>query len=207
MAVMVRLEPPLAFGVEGPVSLLDGTEVTVRVARSADKELLLRFLQTVSSESLGLRFFGAMRPETACDLLLLEGPRQLQLSLLALSRGPAQPVVIGQAEYVRANSITPVAEVAFLIGDAWRGRGLGTILLHRLAQAAIGVGVREFEARVLPENLEMLEVFRGSGYTVRETHSSDEVRVKFPITEPPVASDTTIPGAWRLGSSQSRRTG
>ena len=190
---MARFEPPLAPGVEGSAGLRDGTEVFVRVARGDDKDLLLHFLRTISPESLELRFFGAMRPETACDMLLIEGPSLLQLSLIALSRDSRSSRIVGQAEYVRSSSTAPTAEVAFLMGDDWRGRGLGTILLHRLARAAVGLGIKRFEARVLPQNLEMLEVFRESGYATQEKHAADEVRIIFPITEEGVASSMGVP--------------
>ncbi len=203
MKRMGGLDPPMPPGVEGPIGLRDGSDVFIRAAHAGDRELLLNFLRTLSPESLELRFFGAMRPEIACDLLLLDGPSQLQLSLIAFTRDRSPPYIIGQAEYVRASTLSPTAEVAFLIGEEWRGRGLGTILLHRLARAATGVGVRDFEARVLPQNLEMLEVFRRSGYHTHEKQSYDEVRVTFPISGSSAQTSMSVPGRWnspRVGS-------
>src|SRR5690606_34651340 len=61
------------------------------------------------------------------------------------------------------------AEIAFLVEDTHQGRGIGTILLERLALAADLAGIRRLIAQVLPENQQMLQVFQDSGYDfVRE---------------------------------------
>ncbi len=52
------------------------------------------------------------------------------------------------------------------IADAWQGRGLGTILLGQLAEAAEQDGVTQFAAEMLPHNHRMVQVFRDSGFPV-----------------------------------------
>jgi L-amino acid N-acyltransferase YncA len=52
------------------------------------------------------------------------------------------------------------AEVAVEIADHVHGRGLGTILVERLAAVAEARGIMHFIAKVLPENRAMLDVFR-----------------------------------------------
>ncbi len=44
------------------------------------------------------------------------------------------------------------SDVALAVADDYQGRGLGTILLGQLAEAAAANGVRVLEATVLPEN-------------------------------------------------------
>ena len=55
------------------------------------------------------------------------------------------------------------AEVAWVVADDQRGRGLGTLLLAHLAERAEEVGIGPFVAYVLPTNKEMIEVLRESG--------------------------------------------
>ena len=50
--------------------------------------------------------------------------------------------------------------MAFEIADAMQGKGLGTILLGQLAEAANQAGVQVLDAEVLPENHQMVKVFR-----------------------------------------------
>src|SRR5205823_7921001 len=74
------------------------------------------------------------------------------------------------------------AEVAFAIADDVQGRGLGTILLGQLAETAAESGISLFEARVLPENRRMIEVFRESGFPVQVRSESGDVAVELPTS-------------------------
>jgi len=59
------------------------------------------------------------------------------------------------------------AEVALEIADAVQGKGLGTALLCRLADAANELGIQVLDAEVLAENRRMIQVFRNCGYPVK----------------------------------------
>jgi RimJ/RimL family protein N-acetyltransferase len=52
------------------------------------------------------------------------------------------------------------AEIAFVVADAWQGRGLGRLLLRELVARAGEVGITRFVAQTLPENHRMMSVFR-----------------------------------------------
>ncbi len=65
--------------------------------------------------------------------------------------------------------------------DAYQGKGLGTLLLERLALIAAKRGVRRFQAFVLAENKQMLSVFQESGFRVRAHREGGEVEVAFEI--------------------------
>ena len=69
-------------------------------------------------------------------------------------------------------------EVAFLVSDEHRGRGLGTLLLEHLAAEARDRGVRHFEARVFRSNHRMLEVFADAGFQVDRRYEGDEEVVR-----------------------------
>jgi len=61
------------------------------------------------------------------------------------------------------------AEVAVEVADHLHGRGLGTILIERLAAVAEQRGITLFIAEVLSENHAMLDVFR-EGFDGRMIH-------------------------------------
>ena len=78
---------------------------------------------------------------------------QSRYGIVALA-GPDDQVV-GHAMYVE---IEPrKAELALAVADAYQGRGLGTILLGQLAEAAAAAGIDVLEAIVKPENHRMLD--------------------------------------------------
>src|SRR5690606_37286431 len=74
-----------------------------------------------------------------------------------------------------------VAEVAFLVEDAYQGRGIGTLLLERLAMAALEQGLTALEAFVMGENTDMLSVFEASGFTFERGPSPDGWYIQLPL--------------------------
>ena len=58
------------------------------------------------------------------------------------------------------------AEVAFVVGDRWQGRGIGKFLLGTLTRIAKRNGIRGFTAEVLAENKAMQAVFNRCGLKV-----------------------------------------
>ncbi|HSI92491.1 MAG TPA: GNAT family N-acetyltransferase, partial [Jiangellaceae bacterium] len=61
------------------------------------------------------------------------------------------------------------------------GRGIGSVLLEHLAQAARENGLLGFVAEVLPHNRKMINVFADAGYTVDNTFDDGVVHVTFQI--------------------------
>ena len=85
--------------------------------------------------------------------------------------------IVALANYARLRD-RRVAEVAFTVADDHQGRGIGTRLLERLAEAAAAVGIGQFLAEVLPDNRSMLSVFRDAGFDiVRELNTRDKITV------------------------------
>ena len=59
------------------------------------------------------------------------------------------------------------AEVAFVVGDRWQHRRIGTFLLKHLGHIARRHGIAGFTAEVLRENKAMQSVFNHSGLKVQ----------------------------------------
>jgi acetate---CoA ligase (ADP-forming) len=176
---------------EGSGRLIDGTPVLVHQICLKDHPRLCEFVKNLSEETLELRFFGPVRPEMAtAELEECECPPD-RLSLAAeLATDPRK--FIGQAEYVRDGPKSTSAEVAFVVAERFRGRGVATLLLHHLAEAARAVGIERFHATVQGPNSAMLEVFRGAGFRESEGWAEGDILVSFPIGTSP-ASDSSAP--------------
>ncbi|TBH20474.1 GNAT family N-acetyltransferase [Thermus thermamylovorans] len=171
--------PTPQYGLEeGPVLLKDGRTALLRRATPKDLPLFVEFLGRLSPASLRMRFFSPISPEKAAELLLSAKPEEEKVTLIVLAGEPQRIVATG--EYVRAKG-EEAAEVAFLVEDAFQGKGLGTLLLERLALIAAKRGVRRFQAFVLAENRQMLNVFTESGFQVKAHRDGGEVEVEFEI--------------------------
>jgi len=62
--------------------------------------------------------------------------------------------------------------VAVTVIDSWQRRGLGTALLHELAQRAAQEGIRRFTAEILAENRPMLTLAHRLGHAETTCHGS-----------------------------------
>ncbi len=178
---------PVDWELEGPGALRDGTPIWVRPVRPTDRNDLMDFVAHVSTDSLEMRYFAATRPETAVEEMLRGSPAEDRVSLLAVGGVQGGPRVLGQGEYVLDRADPSTAEAAFLVRDAWHGYGIGTVLLHWLAQIARGRGVHRFVVYVQPTNRPMLDVVRNSGFPVVESEEGYVLRIDLSIVEPPSA--------------------
>ena len=68
-----------------------------------------------------------------------------------------------------------------MVEDAHQGRGIGSVLLEHLAEAARENGITRFVAEVLPQNGGMLRVFSDFGYQVQRQYADGVVHLSFPI--------------------------
>jgi acetate---CoA ligase (ADP-forming) len=162
---------------ETDIALRDGTTVHVRPIRTDDEALVLAFLEGLSAESIGFRFFGSPNLKSAARWTL-DVDYADRLGLVAVTGDP--PEVIAHATYVRMSERK--AEVAFLVADTWQERGISTILLAHLAEVADRHGITTFWADVLPHNHRMIGVFRASGFPVDMRSTPDGIEIELPTS-------------------------
>jgi GNAT superfamily N-acetyltransferase len=156
--------------------LRDGTPITIRAIRPDDKERLLRHFQGLSAQSVYQRFIGFKRSLTSDDLRrLTELDFVNHVGLAATIGACADEKFLGVGRYICQDQ--SCAEVAFAVLDDYQGRGIGTLLLKHLALLARQHGLSRFNAYVMGNNRQMLEVFLHSGYRAEETYDSGIVRI------------------------------
>ena len=142
-------------------------------ASALDEPALRSFLERLCLEARRLRFFtGAADTSKAAHWAASTGADRY-----GLIAHDETGILIGHAAYIQLDEKR--AEVAVEVADHFHGRGLGTILIGRLAAIAKERGITRFVAEVLSENHAMLDVFREGfdGRVVRQQGS--EKRVEF----------------------------
>jgi acetyl coenzyme A synthetase (ADP forming)-like protein len=166
---------------EADVALRDGSIAHIRPIRAEDEAHLLALLRELSDDDRRMRFFslGNDLSRTAHDEADVDYVHSL--GLLATVGSPER--IVGHALYAPSGEAR--AEVAFAIAAEYQGRGLATILLGQLADAAAANGIDTFEAVVLSENRRMLDVFRESGFPVKTRHEWHTVEATFPTSLTP----------------------
>jgi len=165
------------------VALRDGSTVHVRRIRRSDQGELRAFFASLSIESLAYRFFSAGISEATAARYAVDVDYHQRFGLVALHG--TEPHIVGHAMYAATSSDS--VEVAFVLSDEMQGRGLGTVLLAHIAQAAAARGFETLEAEILPQNRRMLEVIRESGFPFELEAVPGAVRARSPVSMTPAA--------------------
>lgn len=150
---------------EADVPLKDGSTAHIRPVRPEDAGALRALLEGLSPHSLFLRYHRRVaRVEEEEIARFTDVDYADSLALVATLPAAAGERIAAVALYSRTQADR--AEVAFVVAEEQHGLGIATQLLDALAAAARDNGINVFEADVLGENQEMMDVFRDSGYPV-----------------------------------------
>jgi len=171
-----------------PVHLRDGCRLFLRPALPGDKERAAHGPVEFSAETFYRRFQTVQRPSPRLMAYLFEVD-YVDHFVWVMTEGADGPVV-ADARFVRSAEDHTVAEVAFIVGDDYQGRGIGTFLMEALVAAARGSGVDRFTARVLSDNMPMRAIFERYGARWKR----DDINV--------VVTEFDVPALRELGLSK-----
>ena len=166
--------------------LADNTEVSIRLVRPEDKQLLARAFAELSPESRYARFFSAKGSLSEGELVALtqtDGVNHLALGAVTWD-AERRPVPLGVARFVRVAAEPEVADAAVAVVDAYQGRGLGTLLVERLAAAARERGVQWFRCEFLLANERVRRLIENLVPVTRYETDGDLVYADIPVPAP-----------------------
>ena len=189
MAKLVRIaRQRLATYVEPiPVQMRDGSTLHLRPVLPGDNARMVHGPVQFSSETL-YRRFQTTRTPTASLMAYLFEVDYVDHFVWVLTEGRAiDAPIVADGRYVREKPT--VAEVAFIVGDDYQGRGIGTFLLEAVAIAARSEGIRRFTARVLTDNVPMRRILDQYG----ARWERDDLGVVTTTVDVPLMRDTTLP--------------
>ena len=168
---------------ESDVVLGDGRTAHVRPIRPDDAQRLVTFHARLSPEARYYRFFSAKPRLTDTEVKHFTVVDYVHRFALVFT---VDDDIIGVGRYEGVAG-SPAAEVAFTVLDNQHGRGVATMLLEQLAEAARNNGLRTFTASTLADNRSMLAVFRRAGYVVKTSMDSGVVDLSFDLDPTPEA--------------------
>lgn len=128
-------------------AVVDGLRVRLRLLQRGDDDLLSRFFWRLSSETVYRRFFSPIRlPNDTLLKKLVDVDHCDREALIALD----DQGIVGVARYGTGRGGSH--DVAVVVADEWQGRGLGALLIRRLAHIARLRGISSFHATMLGDN-------------------------------------------------------
>lgn len=153
-------------------ALKDGTPVTIRPIRPEDEPLMVRFHQTLSDQSVYLRFFQPLKlsqrvaHERLTRICFIDYDREM--ALVAERKDPDTETrnLLGAARLTKIEG-TEEAEFSILIADPYQRQGLGTELLRRLIRIGRDEHLKKIRADILPDNTAMQRVCKKLGFKIR----------------------------------------
>ena len=157
-----------------PWKMKDGTQVLLRPIRPEDEPAMAKFHETLSDQSIYLRFFhmeklsARVAHERLMQKCFIDYDREI--ALVAERANPAdgnyQIIAVGRLARMHG---TRDAEVAVLVTDHYHHFGLGTELMARLIQIARDEKLEHIVATILLENMAMRALVSRSGFKVQGT--------------------------------------
>jgi acetyltransferase len=155
-----------------PWTLKDGKTVTIRPIRPEDEPLIVKFHETLSEESVYLRYFHLMKLQArvAHDRLIricfIDYDREMALVAEYQDPQTGECEILGVCRGSKQHGINE-GEFAMLVNDRWQNQGLGTELLKRLLAVGRDEKLDRVTADILPQNRSMQHICQKLGFEIR----------------------------------------
>jgi acetyltransferase len=156
------------------LTLQDGLAIRIRPIRPEDEPMMVAFHNTLSDRSVYLRYFGFKKLDvrTAHDRLarmcFIDYDRQMAVVAELAAGSPEH--ILGVGRLIKVPNAGE-AEVAFIVSDAFQGRGLGGEMLRLLIDFARGEGLTGLTASFLSENDPMRKLLLQFGFELEPAPS------------------------------------
>ena len=162
---------PYPIQYASPWQLRDGTAMTIRPIRPEDEPPLVRFHESLSEQTVYLRYFHALKlsqrisHDRLSRICFIDYDREM--ALVAESQGTAQTREIFGVSRISKLHGCNEAEFAMLIRDQYQNQGLGTELLRRLITIARDEKLDRIRGEILPNNAAMRHLCEKLGFQIQ----------------------------------------
>jgi acetyltransferase len=173
--------PPYPSAQEREWPMKGGGVYTIRPIRPDDADMLQAFVRSLSQESRYFRFASVLielPPRMLARYTLIDYDREMALVAVLTDRQPnTDPEaegafveterIIGVSRYI-TNPDQTTCEFSLVVGDDFKGQGLGSRLMLSIADFARSRGLQQIEGLVLANNPNMLRLMKSLGYEERK---------------------------------------
>jgi acyl-CoA hydrolase/ribosomal protein S18 acetylase RimI-like enzyme len=163
---------------------IDGEQITVRPVKPVDERRIQEHFYNLDKDDVVARFF---HEKTTFLKEEVEGVSQIDyvkdLTMVVIVGEFGFGRVVGIGEYL-IDPATNVAEVAFSISKEYQKKGMGKILIKKLASAAMQNDISGLVAYTSPNNRGMIKLFNQLSYKVSTFFDGDMLTLSCKFDEP-----------------------
>jgi len=155
--------------------LSDGTRVLTRPLKPDDAALYPEFVADIAPEDSRLRFFSAVRElseQRIHELTHLDYERAMAF----IAFDEAQCKMLGVVR-LHLDEDRRDGEFAVIVRSAFKGHGLGRLLMRRMIEYARAIGLGRVRGQVLAENTIMLRMCAQLGFAIDDDPKQKGVKV------------------------------
>ncbi|HEX7169844.1 MAG TPA: bifunctional acetate--CoA ligase family protein/GNAT family N-acetyltransferase, partial [Rubrobacter sp.] len=153
--------------------LRDGTPVTIRPIRPEDEPLMVKFHETLSEESVYMRYFHMMNltqrtaHERLTRICFIDYDREMALVAEHTDPETKEREIMGVSRLSSRGAVPDEAEFSVLVSDRFQRLGLGTLLVGRLLEVGRAEGLERITAEILFDNRPMQHISKKLGFHLR----------------------------------------
>src|SRR6202167_5892635 len=158
----------------------DGAEVTLRPIRPEDEPLMSKFHETLSDDSVYMRYFSSLSlssrvaHERLVRICFVDYDRVMALVVDHKDEVTGQHRILGIGRLIKLHTKNE-AEIAILVSDQFQKQGLGIELLRRTVQIARDEKLSSISAEMLRDNVTVQRVFKKVGFRLRLVADSSSI--------------------------------
>jgi acyl-CoA hydrolase/GNAT superfamily N-acetyltransferase len=163
---------------------IDAEQVTIRPAKPVDERRIQEHFYNLDRDDVVARFFHEKTSfvhDEVKGVSLIDYIKDLTVVAVVGEFGFGK--VIGVGEYL-VDPANREAEIAFSISRPYQKKGLGKILLNKLAHAARDNGIRGLMAYTSSQNRGMIKLFRMLPYKVDSFFDGDMLQLRCRFDQP-----------------------
>jgi RimJ/RimL family protein N-acetyltransferase len=159
LVTMTGSAPPKPYRLSLEACLRDGTRIYLRTLRPNDRTQLAKGFERLSARSRRFRFLAPLRRLTSRQLTMLTEVDQVShVAIGARDTTRRGRPGVAVARFIRLEQEPSVAEFAVTVVDEYQRRGLGSLLIRLLLDAARKLGLKTLRGYVLPDNSVMIRL-------------------------------------------------
>ncbi len=160
------LDAPYPSEYEKEVFARDRSPLLIRPIKPEDAPIFKEFFHCLSQETVYLRFLRYLKSLSEEWLnRLTRIDYSHNVAMVAVEDSDSGERILGACHILRQPGSFK-AEVGVVVGDAWQGRGIGTLLLGQSIDVAKHLGIRTLWALVATQNRNVLSLARKFGFSV-----------------------------------------